>query len=240
MVIIAVCDDNCSDRTEISTAIETYFHNQCINGKVFAYDSAEKLTSVIESKRLKFDILFLDIIMSDMDGMTCARLIRQQDKLMKIVFLTSSTDYVYEGYEVNASDYLLKPVNVRKLTAVLDKTIAQIEAVAKESISITSGGGTQRILINDIPYLESKKNQVELVLAETGERVVIYTKLDEFEQLHPAKVWIRPHKSFIVNFLYVEQYASDKFVLRDGTVIPISRTYKNKARECFYTLLHNQ
>ena len=65
----------------------------------------------IESKKIIFDILFMDIIMDDMNGMTCARMIRQQDKLVNIVFLTSSTDYVYEGYEVNAAAYLLKPLD---------------------------------------------------------------------------------------------------------------------------------
>ena len=240
MLIIAVCDDNNTDRNEICTTIETYLQNQGIKGKVFAYDSAEKLNSVIESKRLRFDIIFLDIIMGGMDGMTYAHLIRKQDKLVKIVFSTSSTEYVYEGYEVNATGYLVKPINSKKILKNLEKAIGQFEDVAKDSISITSGGVIQRIKINDILYLESRKNQVELVFGETGQRLAIYTKLDDFEQLHHSKMWIRPHQSFIVNFLYIEQYASDKFMLRGGTVIPISRTYKNKARECFYTLLHNE
>lgn len=240
MLIIAVCDDNHSDRTQICNRLETYLQNQHINGKVFAYDSAEKLNSAIESKKLSFDIIFLDIVMEYMDGMTCARYIRQQDKLVNIVFLTSSTDYAYEGYEVNATAYLLKPINAQKLIAVLDKTIAQIEDVAKESIFITKGAVTRRILIKDILYMESQKNRVEIILAQTGERLAVYITLDEFERLHQSKMWIRHHKSYIVNFLYIKQYASDKFVLRDGTIIPISRIYKDKVKECFFTLLHNQ
>jgi len=220
--------------------IETYLQNQGINGKVFAYDSAEKLHSVIESKRICFDIIFLDIIMDDMNGMTCARIIRRQDKLVKIVFLTSSTDYVYEGYEVNATGYLVKPINAKQLIAVMEKILVQIEDIDKESIYITSRGVIQRILTRNILYAESKKNYVQIVLAKTDERLVIYTKLDEFEQLHPSKLWIRCHKSYIINFLFIEQYASDQFVLSDDTVIPISRTYKDQVREHFYTLLHNQ
>ncbi len=208
-----------------------------IAGKVFGYDSAEKVNSVLESKKLKFDIVFLDIIMRDMDGMTCARLIRRQDKLARIIFLTSSTDYVYEGYEVNATAYLVKPINADKLAGVLDKTCDQIEDAAKESIAITSGGATQRILLTDIVYLESEKNRVMIILAN-GKRVAVYTTLDAFEQSYQSKMWIRSHKSYLVNFLYLEQYAGDKFVLRDGTVIPISRMYKDKAREVFFTLLH--
>ncbi|MDR3560375.1 MAG: LytTR family DNA-binding domain-containing protein [Negativicutes bacterium] len=239
MLMLAVCDDDPTERTQICNAVEDYFKNRGIDGKVFSYDSAEKLYLGVESKRLKFDIVFLDIIMGDMDGMTCARLIRQQDKLVKIVFLTSSTDYVYEGYEVNATAYLVKPINASKMAAVLDKTCDQIEDVARESIAVTSGGLTQRILLKDILYVESEKNKVIIVLAQ-GERLAVYTTLDGFEQSHSSKMWIRSHKSYVVNFLYVEQYASDKFILRDGTVIPISRVYKDKAKECFFTLLHNQ
>lgn len=239
MLIIAVCDDNLPERTQIANAIETYLQGQGIDGKILVYDSAEKLTSVLESKRLSFDIIFLDIIMGDIDGITCARWIRRQDKLVKIVFLTSSTDYVYEGYEVNASAYLVKPINTNKLAAVLDKAITQINDEVKESIAITSGGVTKRILIRDILYLESRKNKVEIVLARTGERLAVYTTLDEFAQFHQSKMWIRSHKSYIVNFLYIKQTDSDKFVLTEGTVIPISRFYKDKARECFFSLLHN-
>jgi len=239
MIIIAVCDDNHIDKTQICNAIETYLQTQSIDGKVFMFDSAEKLSSAIGDKRLHFDIIFLDIIMGDMDGMTCARWIRQQDRLVQIIFLTSSRDYVYEGYEVNATAYLVKPINGNQLVVALDKTIAQIQDVAKESISIIAGGVTQRILIKDILYLESQKNKVKIVLARTGERLAVYTTLDEFAHFHQSKMWIRCHKSYIVNFLYIEQYVSDKFVLRDGTVIPISRIYKDKTREYFFTLLHN-
>lgn len=212
-------------------------HNKGSAGKVLDYDSAEKLNSVLESKKLKFDIVFLDIIMRDMDGMTCARLIRQQDKLARIIFLTSSTDYVYEGYEVNATAYLVKPINADKLAGVIDKACDQIEEAAKESIAITSGGATQRILLTDILYLESEKNKVMIILAN-GKRLAVYTTLDGFEQSHRSKLWIRSHKSYLVNFLYIEQYAGDKFVLRDGTVIPISRVYKDVARAAFFDLLH--
>ena len=240
MLIIAVCEDSNTDKNAICHTIETFLRSQRINGTVFAYDSAEKFISAIESKKLRFDIVFMDIIMGDMDGMTCARLIRQWDKLVKIVFLTSSTEYVYEGYEVNASGYLVKPLGAAKVTACLQKTIDEVQGLAKETIAVTSGGVKRRILIDDILYLESRRNHVEVVLAASAERLVVYTRLDEFAQLHPSKMWLRPHQSFVVNFLYIEEYASDSFVLRDGTVIPISRTYKNTTRASFYNLLHNK
>lgn len=240
MLIIAVCDDNYADRNKIAIMIETYLQSYQIKGKIFAYDCAEKLLAAITENGVEFDIIFLDIIMGDVNGMTCARLIRQKDNRVRIAFLTSSTDYVYEGYEVNATRYLIKPVNEDKIVAFLEEAVAQVQEEAKESIIITCCGVTKKILISNILYLESKKNIVEIVLAQADESVTVYTTLDSFEQQHQSKMWIRPHKSFLVNFLYITQYKNDQFVLQDGIIIPISRTYKNTAKDRFYALLHDQ
>ncbi len=239
MLIIAICDDNAADRIKLYETIENYLCNKGVNANIFTYDNPDKLNSVIESKTICFDIIFLDIIMGDMNGMTCARIIRKQDKLVNIIFLTSSTDYVYEGYEVNATGYLVKPIKIDQLAKVMEKAIAQIENVDKASIYITCRGVTQKIPTKDILYLESENNKVNIVLAKTAEKITVYTKLDEFEQTEQLNTFIRSHKSYLVNFLYIEKYANDKFVLNDGTFIPISRTNKDTARESFYNLLNN-
>lgn len=240
MLLIAVCDDQASDRIKLSELITTYLQERHIAGKVWDYDSAENLIAATGENKGRFDIIFLDIIMDGMNGMDCARLIRQQDSSVNILFLTSSPDYVYEGYEVDATAYLVKPVDTNKLAAALDKTLARIEGIAAESITITSGTVTRRLLIKDILYVESQKNRIEMVTTRTAERISIYTTLDKFEQQYPCILWIRSHKSFIVNFLHIAQYSTDKFVLHDGTILPISRIYKEKARETFFQLLHSQ
>ncbi len=239
MLLIAVCDDQESERSKICAAIETYLSEQKISAKLLEFHCAEQLISAIEGNKIKFDLIFLDIVMAEMDGLNCARLIRRQDKLVNIIFLTCSTDHVCEGYEVNATAYLVKPINEGKLQAALAKAIIQASDHSQTSIAITSGGVTQRMSVKQILYLESQKNRVVIAMAQTGEKLTVYTSLDRFEQLHPSTMWIRAHKSFIVNFLYVEQYTSDKFVLNGGAVIPISRFYKEQAREEFFKLLHS-
>lgn len=240
MLFIAICDDNAADRAKLHKTIENYLAKQDIKAKICTYDNPDKLISVIESTTMCFDIIFLDIIMGDMNGMTCAKIIRQRDELANIIFLTSSTDYVYEGYEVNAVGYLVKPINIRQFDKVMEKAIAQIEDINKASIYITCRGATQRIPTKDILFLESENNKVKIALAKTKEIINVYAKLDTFEQTLLSKAFIRAHKSFLVNFLYIEKYENDRFELQDGTVIPISRTNKDKVRESFYTLLNNQ
>jgi len=240
MLIIAICDDNAADRNKLYETIENYLCKQGVKANIFTYDNPYKLNSAIESKTICFDIIFLDIIMDDMNGMTCARIIRKHDKLVNIIFLTSSTDYVYEGYEVNATGYLVKPIKMDQLAKVMERAIAQNQNTEKQSICITYRGVTQKILTKDILYLESENNKVNIVLAKTAEKITVYTKLDEFEQAQQLNTFIRSHKSYLVNFLYIEKYVNDQFVLTSGTAIPISRTNKEKAREVFYKLLNSQ
>ncbi len=240
MLLIAVCDDQEPERNKICTAIETYLREQKISAKLLEFDCAEQLMAATEGNRIKFDLIFLDIVMADLDGLNCARLIRQQDQLVNIIFLTCSTDHVCEGYEVNATAYLVKPINAGKLQAALAKAIAQVAEWSQDSFIITCGGVAHRVLTKDVRYLESHKNRIEIVMAQTGERLVAYTSLDSFTKLHASPLWIRAHKSFLVNFLYIEQVASDKFILNTGTIIPISRFYKDQARETFFKLLNGQ
>ena len=239
MLIIAVCDDNEADRENIRTTIEVYLQQHKLEGQVFAYDRAEKLISAIEEQHFCFDVIFLDIVMGDMDGMACARIIRKSDNFVKIIFLTNSTDYVYEGYEVNAARYLIKPVNETKIADFFQEMRPDFELAVKENIVIASGGAMKRIMVNRILYLESKKNTVKIILAGEAESITLYMTLDAFAQQYPSEMWIRPHKSFLVNFLYIEQYSAEQFVLKNGISIPVSRSYKSKARERFYCLLQN-
>ncbi|HOP74454.1 MAG TPA: LytTR family DNA-binding domain-containing protein [Bacillota bacterium] len=239
MLLIAICDDNEDDRQSLYHTLENFLNTKGIQARLFAYDSPNKLNSVIENKSFRFDIIFLDIIMGDMNGMECARFIRQQDKLVKIIFLTNSTDYVFEGYDVKATGYLIKPIKTDQLNKVLNQAITEISDIEKNSIYITNRGITQRIPIDDILYLESENNKVNIFLAKNNEKITVYNKLNDFEQ-QQIKTFIRSHKSYLVNFLYIEKYANDKFILTDKTIIPISRKNREKAKETFYHLLSSQ
>ncbi len=240
MLTIAICDDDAADRAKLQDMLKHFLDRRGINAKLFTYDNPDKLHLAVESRAPRFDIIFLDIIMGDTNGMAYARLLRRQDTRVKIIFLTSSTDYVYEGYEVNAAGYLVKPVKNDQVAKVMDKAIEQIADAGKDSLYVTSRGVTQRIPASDILYVESDNNKVNVVLAKTGAKIAVYTKLDAFEQTQPSKIFIRSHKSYLVNFLHIEKYAHDTFILTDGTVIPISRAYKDKVKQDFYTLLHSQ
>ena len=79
MLLIAICDDNEDDRQSLYHTLENLLNTKGIQARLFPFDNPDKLNTVIENNSFRFDIIFLDIIMGDMNGMECARIIRQQD-----------------------------------------------------------------------------------------------------------------------------------------------------------------
>ena len=140
---LAYCDDEEIQLEYIRRLAEQWGEENQVTVRFMAYRSAEE---VLFENMLSypFDLLLLDIDMKDMDGMELARKIRESDKKLPIVFLTNRREYVFEGYEVNALRYLLKPMDKAKLYPLLDeveipggrKISYLIEAVAGEKVKL--------------------------------------------------------------------------------------------------------
>ena len=123
MIKISLVDDDPSDRSFLHSLVSDSFEKTGIDVEISEFESAEDFLSVFEPEI--FDLCFLDIYMKKMNGMDAARQIRELDPELAIVFLTSSADYVYEGYEVQALRYLTKPPVPEKVHAVIDQFLAQ-------------------------------------------------------------------------------------------------------------------
>lgn len=114
---IAIVDDDVNDRELLIQLIKVSLEHEAYALDITQFDSGESLLEAFEPEQ--FDICFLDIYMKEMNGMTVARKLRALDPDLSIVFLTSSKDYVYEGYEIHALRYLLKPPQAEYVQAVL-------------------------------------------------------------------------------------------------------------------------
>lgn len=111
---IAVCDDSDADRQYIADLVNLWAKNREHTVQIFPFKSAESfLFQYTEDK--EYDILLLDIEMGEMDGVTMAKRLRQEDDAVQIIFITGYSDYISEGYEVDALHYLMKPVKEAKL-----------------------------------------------------------------------------------------------------------------------------
>lgn len=167
------------------------------------------------------DVVFLDIMLGAMNGMELARSIRERDKRVQIIFLTGVGDYVYEGYEIGAVRYLLKPVREQELDMALRQCCEKIDRKKTEYFAFRYQGEGLRIAFSDILYIRVEGHYLQMVMQRgmyewKGSLAQAAERLDR-QQFALA------NRSAIVNLEYVTRITREECFLENGEVLPVSR-----------------
>lgn len=152
MLSIAVCDDEVIECCNMAKKIKEIMEEMKIPCIIRQFRSGGELLQAPES----FDIVFLDIIMQDLDGMKTAQIFRRKASDRMLIFVSSSREYVFEAYDVEAFQYLLKPVDDRKLRRVLQKAVFKTEMRSREFIIVSKERQKKKLFLDDIYYFEIK------------------------------------------------------------------------------------
>ena len=177
-----------------------------------------------------FDIIFLDIIMHDLDGMRTAQLVREKafDKIL--IFISSSRKYVFEAYDVEAFQYLLKPIDEKKLKRVLQRAVLKTENHSKEFIIVSKERQKQKLFLDDIYYFEIKGRMVDI--HGTDGVFTYYEQIGVLENNLQGRGFFRCHKSYLINLKYVDVYNRQEVILDNGERIVIAkRRYEEFCKE---------
>ena len=202
MLRIAVCDDSLEFRTQINTLLNSWSTPSCTLVTEVFEDGDALLQAHTEAP---FDIIFLDIIMPLLNGIETAREIREGNKQVKIVFLTSSPEFAVESYTVKANNYLLKPVNSQALHQCLNELIEELDGISRH-ITIKSSAAVHQVRVRDIEYLESQNKHVLVVLAD-GRTILSSDPLYSFEtSLRLEDGFFKCSRSYIVNLHHISTY----------------------------------
>ncbi|MBR3306035.1 MAG: response regulator transcription factor [Lachnospiraceae bacterium] len=223
---IAVCDDEEIFLNSLTEKI--YGILSRLDCEVFPFRNAETLLS----SAMDFDLVFLDIEMDGMDGMSAAKKIRETDNGIPIVFLTSHTEMAIEGYEVNAFRFLKKPVEEEKLKQTL-KDLRLMKA-SQKGVLIKTGGEEIVVIPSEILFLESDNNNVRIIT--TAGSYTTRSKLSEaIELFNRINDTIRKvHRCSAVNLDHVARLRDREAVLDDGSVIAVSRSCFNSFKASLY------
>ncbi len=236
-----IVDDEEKDRENMRLLLESY----CPNTEIIAEAGDEK-TILKALSTLKPDLVFMDIQIGSTSVFDIIKELEYID--FKIVFVTAFDKYAIQGYQYDAIDYLLKPIDPKHLIKVVSKTLKMKDMVASKSdiindfkalyntlaespkISITDTKGVHIIKIMDILYAISNGNYTTLVLLNDSE-IVISKNLKHFEDRLGKYNFLRIHKSFLINldhidFLVKEQGGS--VIMKNGKSLPISRNSKKE------------
>lgn len=230
--LVAVCDDEQTDREEIAGLVEAYYKNESIDCAVKTYESGEALLKAMESGE-KFHLLILDVMMDNLDGIGLASLLRKQRNDTTIVFVSINREMALRGYEVSAVRYLSKPIHVEKLNEALSFCY-QIFQESREIVMPTSQG-FRRIAPLDILYIEAGGRGTKVFLP--NEQVETSLRIFEQEDVLPRKQFLLCHRAFLVNLAAVRYIRCYELELTDGTVIPVSKHRFSYVKEKFMDYL---
>lgn len=209
---IAICDDE----TEEILKLKTIASRWNVNCEIDAYTSAEEFLFSYED--MDYDILLLDVEMKQMNGIQLAKRIRQENRRVEIIFITSHFEFIGEGYEVDALHYLVKPVNEQKLLQVLDKAAERL-AVEPPYVMVRSEGETVKLYESDIIYVESFLHYIEIHTRKNVYRMK--ESISAFEK-QLSDDFYRIHRSYMVSLKQITRISRTSVQLGD-LELPLSR-----------------
>lgn len=233
LIQIAICEDETYMLNDIKIKINEYLKKVEIEARIFSFNSG---IALIHSNEY-FDIIIMDIKMSELNGMETVRLLRKDGINSQVIFVTSSNEYVFQAFDVDAVHYLMKPVSNKDLFRALDKAVKHTEEVDKQSITITKGGLVRIIHFRDIVYCEAIDHKI--YICTSNSKVDYYGKLDTLQE-ELDKRFFRCHRSYIVNMNYVSGREKDFIIMTNGDRIFLSRRRQRLFSEKLLLLIRSE
>ncbi|WP_282179927.1 LytR/AlgR family response regulator transcription factor [Maribacter stanieri] len=176
-------------------------------------------------KEHEVDVLFLDIQMPEIKGTDFAKMV---DSNTKIIFTTAYSQYALEGYELNAVDYLLKPITFERFVTAVNKVKPSKIIEKTDTITIKSGYDLHKVKYEDILYVVSDSEYVTFHLGD--KKIISNQRLKALEQELPSSMFMRVHRSYIINKNSVTGLKGRDLLLSD-VIIPVSDSYYDQVKE---------
>lgn len=228
---IVLCDDEVAVTNQINQIINEYIFEHNMTCSVQTYQSGKELLKDSQ----KYDVAFLDIDMGDISGIETAKKLRETDKHIKIIYVTNYTNYHSEAFNVHAFSYLVKPVHKEQIYKTLTEVISYLNPSPKlPMIEVNTTKGLKNISIKDIFYFEYNERQVKMVSKQ--ETYFIKQSISQVESMMSPFCFAMPHKSFVVNLLYVKGIRGYDIYIMDGSILPLSQkksVFFRKQLNCF-------
>lgn len=236
MLNVAICDDDLNFIGKFEDILLTIKRLEHIEFELEAYLDGKELVRDICENSKRYDLIFLDIEMREMNGLTAAKKIRENDTLTMLIYVTSHESYAIEAYDVQPFQFLVKPVDFgivhryfmkayEKLTTGPDYFICEFKA------------DTYILRISEIMYFKSNRRVIQVFMVN-GSIIKFYGKLNDLEDRlskEKADFW-RIHQSYLVNIRYIDFISHDRVILKNKKTLSISQDRRKAVGEkyCAY------
>ena len=227
MYSVAIVEDEKEARDKLASYLERYGNE---NG--FAFDTVQyaDAESFLTDFHCQFDIVFMDIEMPCIDGMSAARRLRKADDSVALVFVTNLARYAINGYEVNALDYVLKPLGYEAFSLKIRKILNYCNSVPGQSILLSFRGQYKRLPVSDIYYVEICAHNVIFHTVNGQEQS--YGTLKEIKDVLSGKGFSLCNRCYLVNLRHVKGINGYSVTVGDEE-LQISRLQKTDFSDAF-------
>lgn len=195
------------------------------NGCTFSVSRFGEAGSFLQSYEPRYDIIFMDIKMPGMDGMSAAEQLRQLDQVTILIFVTSMVQYAVQGYDVNAFDFIVKPINSTAFAMKMKRAMRALKLSRGSELMLNAGGITRVLSSSSIHYIEVMDHDLTYY-TEQG-IFSVRGKLSSAEQKLPAESFFRCSISYLINLRYVTQFTGAQVCVA-GQWLRVSRAKKKE------------
>lgn len=217
-MIIAVVEDHAEDREALSFQIHKYMEENQLAYTIIEYHRAEDFVESLTTHT--YSIVFFDIYMDQMTGMEAAKLLRKKDKDCKIIFVTTSLDFVLQGYSVNASHYLLKPITEKNFQEAMENCNIKPQ-YAVPYMDLSAYGGPPKLETKWITHISLFGRTVHIHTTQQVFKITgAFSRVTE--PLLDDNRFLLCIQGVMVNMDYISSHEDSLFILKNGTTVPIN------------------
>lgn len=217
---IAVLDDEKQAADTLIAYLRKYEAEKTLDFEISVYNNSE---SLLEHYDCSYQILFMDIEMTGINGIQAAKIIRDKDEHVAIVFVTNMAQFAIHGYEVGAVDFILKPLTYEKFILKIEKILRRLPGSDEETITLRTSNGIVNLPAMSIMYLEANRNYL-YYHAQSGIYKVRDTMSDVEKKLGNSK-FSRISNCYIVNMKYITKISAAAVTV-GGKELTVSRSKK--------------
>lgn len=217
IINIGICDDEFQHKETIKDILNKILNSYSIQFNIHEYSSGEEL---LNNYYNSLDILIIDIQMKLINGMDTARKIREFDDKVEIIFMTSFSEFMQDGYEVKAYRYILKPIEERKILKSILPCINEIIRRRSNYLTINVKNYIDRIRIDSILYIETDRPNILIYTSDNTYSTKM--SISKIENILKEYGFFRCHNSYIVNLKLIESINSNTVILKNNH-IPVSK-----------------
>lgn len=227
MIRVAIVDDEIEATDHLRTLLMRYAQDANVQFQISTYDNGVVFLEGCRTNH--YDLVFMDVDMPDMDGFQTARNWRQADSTAVLMFVTNVAQQAIRGYEVNALDYILKPLSYQAFCLKMPKALAICNRNNQNKIAIKTRTGQSVFSASSIIFVGSDGHHITYY-TEQGE-IAAYGTMKNVDELLPKSSFFRCNSGYIVNLGAVTSCEGNVLVMNNGTKLEISRARRKEFLE---------